>query len=981
MFPKGEEFAKDKMIFMWMADGFLPEINGRKMEDTGNDYFLELVSRSLYEPHPSHEECFIMHDLIHDLAQWAAGDICCSMIDSMEVNKVHKRTRHMFVRAKVDTQSLESEFKVIEEGCSLRTFAYPRMRLYDMCLKDLIQSARYLRVLDLSYLQLYVLPECIGDLKHLRLLNLSSTKTVKVLPESTSELFNLQTLLLDRCRSLQKLPANSKFLISLRHLRIEGTALQNMPVWIGKLTNLQTLDKFVLEAGDGSRVSELRELNHLHDELRLIWEEDYDDSKDDVSEDYDDSEEDVSEDYGDSEEDLSEHNDDSENDVSKHDDDSEKDVSEHDDDSEKDVSQQDDDSDNTLRGVLEQLKPNSSIKKFELKGYRGLTLPAWLGDVSLKNMVDIKLVRCEKCEWLPPLGQLPLLKNLCVKDMDGIKQVSEEFYGYRNCSIPFPALRALRFEYMRSWEKWVHSSPVHDNRAFPCLEELSVLKCPSLQGDLPPHFPSLETLQIKCCRDLSISLPCLPLLEKLRVERCKVLSTSADVIFCSEMYLERISEITGFPGCCPHLRDLEIGECNELKSVDFSKSSSSSYSCSLDKLYVRDCKSIVAIGGIPLMLQSLVLKYCEKLQAVEFDNSPYSSSNEKEIILKSSDAVACSSSSSSIMGSTREAALDYVASIQDSVKPLPLYAQAPSELLHLTNLHIVRCPSLISLPPLLIPSLEELQFWDCENMEGLPTGLHNFTSLRQLRIVRCPNINQTVQEWGSHGLHLLHSLDYLYLIDVGSCVDSTHTLSLPPSLYELGIEGFQNLKSFVGNFSSLQNLTLKDCPKFCYFSGIGCLPRNLTHLVIQNSVNIEKPIREWGLHHLTSLESLTIFNLDSFIDDTVECIAGPDLYLPSSLRTLRIKGFANLKSICYSALPNLNDITIRCCPKFESLGDNGRSQLKYVHIYDSDQPLTLSQGCLPRNQALLNKGEELQKLKQLLSDAHELTRQLKVMIS
>lgn len=98
---------------------------------------------------------------------------------------------------------------------------------------------------------------------------------------------------------------------------------------------------------------------------------------------------------------------------------------------------------------------------------------------------------------LPPLGQLPLLKNLCVKDMDGIKQVSEEFYGYRNCSIPFPALRALRFEYMRSWEKWVHSSPVHDNRAFPCLEELSVLKCPSLQGDLPPHFPSLETLQIK----------------------------------------------------------------------------------------------------------------------------------------------------------------------------------------------------------------------------------------------------------------------------------------------------------------------------------------------------------------------------------------------------------------------------------------------------------------------------------------------------
>ncbi|KMT17023.1 hypothetical protein BVRB_2g042250 [Beta vulgaris subsp. vulgaris] len=529
-------------------------------------------------------------------------------------------------------------------------------------------------------------------------------------------------------------------------------------------------------------------------------------------------------------------------------------------------------------------------------------------------MVDIKLVDCTRCERLPPLGQLPLLTYLKVEGMEGIKQVGEEFYGAPRCSsVPFKALRGLFFMKMKNWEKWVHS-PVDNNRAFPCLEDLLVDDCESLQGDLPPHMPSLKILTIRRCKDLSISLPSLPLLEELKVDGCRVLSTTADVIFCSKMMrLGEISKIVGFPGYCTHLfgelhvtgchflstiaqipttfRRVKIGRCNELKLVEFEKSTSSS--C-LEKLEFVDCDSLVAINEIPLTLRDLKIEGCERLEVVEFQKLGYSSS-------------------SSSVGSRGEAASDEVASIsiQDSVIPLT----QPSR-----------------------------------NMEGLPCDgdMHNFTSLEELKIQNCPKIQcfpggglpknlkiiriyrvkikqQPVQEWG---LHLLPSLQYLLLVDVGSCADSTEFLSLPSSLSKLHISGFQNLKSFVGDFTFLKTFGLNNCPKF-YFSETGCLPGNLHKLIIRNRPNIEKPRQDLGLQLLTSLQHLTLGNYhewgnrNSIIDDTVECIPGPNLYLPSSLTTLKIKGFSNLKTICCSTLPNLKEITIQSCFKFESFGNNG----------------------------------------------------------
>ncbi|KMT17020.1 hypothetical protein BVRB_2g042220 [Beta vulgaris subsp. vulgaris] len=910
--PKDVRFSEEFSILEWMAQGFLTENRTSRMEDIGHNYFLDLVSRSLIEKYCEEEDVFIMHDLIHDLAQWAAGDLCC-IVGPGNMPRDLKRTRHLCITKYSSDGTLENQLSASQ----LRSFTMfddnPNIEILDF-----LQKFQYVRFLRLDSRIIEELPECIGGLKQLRFLSIELIK-IKVLPKSISRLFNLQTLNLDWCYNLEEVP-HVGFLVKLRHLCIFGNAsLKEMPLGIGRLTSLQTLDKFVLGAKGVSRISELRNLNHLHGKLAILGLENVTRVKDA-------EEAQLHKKCGLEELNLQWH--------------------------EVDDGMQDEIDENTISGVLEQLKPHTSIKKCKLKGYMGLTLPAWLGDVSFKNMVHIKLVNCTRCERLPPLGQLPLLTYLRVEGMEGIKHVGEEFYGAPDrSSVSFKALRGLFFMKMKNWEKWVHS-PVDNNRAFPCLEDLLVEDCESLQGDLPPHMPSLKILKILSCKDMSISLPSLPLLEELKVDGCRVLSTTADVIFCSKMTnLSDISEIVGFPGYCPHLcgelhmigchflstieqiptkfRQVKIGRCNELKSVEFEKSTSSS--C-LEKLEFEDCESLFAVAKIPLTLRDMKIVRCERLEVVEFQKLDYSSS---------------SSSSSDEVASI---------SIQDSLSPLTPSPQAPSQLAYLIKLTISDCTSLVSLPPsLLLPALKELKFWDCENMEGLPGDgdMHNFTSLEQLTIENCPKIQcfpggglpknlktirivevnikqQPVQEWG---LHLLPSLQYLQLVDVGSCADSAEFLSLPSPLSELHICGFQNLKSFVGDFTFLEKLSLQNCPKF-YFSETGWLPRNLHELFMYSRADIEKPIRDLGLHLLTSLQHLTLGNFYNSIEhDTVECIPGPDL--PSSLTRLQITGFSNLKTICCSTLPNLDTISIESCPKFESFGDSGLPpQLRYVHIYE-----------------------------------------------
>ncbi|CAK9133645.1 unnamed protein product [Ilex paraguariensis] len=124
---------------------------------------------------------------------------------------------------------------------------------------------------------------------------------------------------------------------------------------------------------------------------------------------------------------------------------------------------------------------NERLKVSVLVFYRGITFSTWIGDRSFSKTVSSSLEGCRKCETLPPLGQLPLLKELYLKDMYVVKSVSAEFYSDDNTlEIPFPSLEILQFDKMPEWEKWPFSHGVDFRGLFPCLCELIIPNYPKL---------------------------------------------------------------------------------------------------------------------------------------------------------------------------------------------------------------------------------------------------------------------------------------------------------------------------------------------------------------------------------------------------------------------------------------------------------------------------------------------------------------------
>ena len=112
-----------------------------------------------------------------------------------------------------------------------------------------IEDLVYLRTLDLSYTN--KLPESIGKLTNLEVLDLSGTK-IEELPESIGKLTNLENLYLS-ATNIEKLPKSIGKLTNLKYLDLGGTNIEELPESIGKLTNLEVLDL------SGTKIEELPE--------------------------------------------------------------------------------------------------------------------------------------------------------------------------------------------------------------------------------------------------------------------------------------------------------------------------------------------------------------------------------------------------------------------------------------------------------------------------------------------------------------------------------------------------------------------------------------------------------------------------------------------------------------------------------------------------------------------------------------------------
>ncbi|GAB4841528.1 hypothetical protein Ancab_022244 [Ancistrocladus abbreviatus] len=605
IFPKDHRFRKEELVRFWMAENLVePRDSNQRLENVGNAYLDELLSRSFFNPFISDtgNVYYVMHDLIHDLAQFVFGDFYEQLGENQPL-KSFERVRH------VSFYSGESNGFNMNDAISrfknLRTFL--SLGPCDNVPCGILPQLCRLRVMSVSGCVNIELPSTIGNLKQLRFLDLSFTD-IKELPKSICDLLNLQTLLLTGCYSFMKLPDEMWKLVSLRYLANRGTSMEKMPMQMGKLRNLQTLDMFVVGKHEEPTLGELGGLQNLEGKLVLkglenVEKVEYAHKAGLKEKGYLDAltlEFDLNKSYN----------------------------------SEKE------------QDVLDNLMPHKYLKQLTISDFGGMRLSDWLADRSF-YVVSLSLIACAHCDSLPPLGQLPCLKSLRVEEMKNLQFVGVEVFG--SCSDPICSLEEMLFIRMEAWEIWDAK-----NISFPCLKKLTVKECPRLRGCLPEDIllqTRLRRVKIRACPVLGMgSCPMDGLPTSLeRFQALNVGEWGFPVISVEMMNLYSSLEILRIDddvalvsfaiGLLPKLRVLCFSRCKNLEKIYIPERVEHDHHGglkSLEKLEIEGCPKLEAVarGGLPAPnLTYFTIMGCENLKSLPLGMQAHLTSLQHLIIL------------------------------------------------------------------------------------------------------------------------------------------------------------------------------------------------------------------------------------------------------------------------------------------------------------------------------------------------------------
>lgn len=120
IFPKNSGLDKKMVVLLWMAEDLVHQYKGEKtIEEVGEEYFDELVSRSLIRRQMVNaKESFMMHDLINELATTVSSAFCIRLQDPKPCESL-ERARHLsYIRGNYDCFN---KFNMFHESKCLRT--------------------------------------------------------------------------------------------------------------------------------------------------------------------------------------------------------------------------------------------------------------------------------------------------------------------------------------------------------------------------------------------------------------------------------------------------------------------------------------------------------------------------------------------------------------------------------------------------------------------------------------------------------------------------------------------------------------------------------------------------------------------------------------------------------------------------------------------------------------------------------------------
>nr|CBW30200.1 Disease resistance protein (CC-NBS-LRR) [Musa balbisiana] len=483
LFPEDYLFARHETVRLWIAEGFVEARGDVTLEETGEQYYSELLHRSLLQSlQPSsleYNNYSKMHDLLRSLSHFLSRDesLCISDVQNeWRSGAAPMKLRRLWIVATVTTD-IQHIVSLTKQHESVRTLVVERTSGYAEDIDEYLKNLVRLRVLDLLGTNIESLPHYIENLIHLRYLNVSYTDVTE-LPESLCNLTNLQFLILRGCRQLTQIPLGMARLFNLRTFDCTYTQLESLPCGIGRLKHLYELGGFVMNMANGTcpleELGSLQELRHLsiYNLERACMEAE--------------PGRDTSVLKGKqklknlhlhcSSTPTSDGHTEEQNEI--------------------------------IEKVLDvALHPPSSVVSLRLENFFGLRYPSWMASASISSLLPnirrLELIDCDHWPQLPPLGKLPSLEFLKIGGAHAVATIGSEFFGCeadatghdqaQNSKRPssssssssppppllFPKLRQLELRNMTNMQVW---DWVAEGFAMGRLNKLVLKNCPKLKS-------------------------------------------------------------------------------------------------------------------------------------------------------------------------------------------------------------------------------------------------------------------------------------------------------------------------------------------------------------------------------------------------------------------------------------------------------------------------------------------------------------------
>ncbi|KAL8255084.1 hypothetical protein R6Q59_033305 [Mikania micrantha] len=706
VFPKHYLIERKKLILIWMAEGLIQSQEGTQPEDTGDDYFKELLWMSFFEEIEENQmKMYKLHDLFYDLARSLTRNDTITLESGTGISPSNaSHIRHLSIESSGSFQLLET----FHQAGHMRTLLLLSCGGYDAPVHPkMLASFTYLRVLDVSYCNTQ-LPESLGDLRCLKHLD-QSHSSIKSLPIRVNLLRSLLTINLSSCSYLYQLP-DLQIMQNLRHLNIAGCdRLTHMPSGIEGLLQLQTLPLYIV-----SRVSSLDVLGplNLRGELKIkhlenvhkteeakeanIWKKGHltslglcwgcDDSNLIM-------------------------NPTSKGSLSwllmgK-----------------KDAEPEPSEPTSTTNSMamdgklaeeaLSCLRPHKNVKGLHVLGYPGFAFPSTFSKWLLPKLSTVELINCREILCLPTLGHLLGLKTLKIEGMNKVEKIGQELYGKdKDTGVAFPSLQELHIKEFPALESWCG---MEDKIIFPLLRKLTIKNCPNLIE--APIFLSLQHLSLQSC-----SSRILEPTSKLTSLLTLVIHDFVDLISLPGELLENNSLLASLDIIsCPNLQSLPL----EFQSLD----------C-LQTLTIRWCQRLSSLPkGFQKLtaLKSLEITECHSITSLGEEIGGLKS-------LKTLSVENCSNLGLISPGLQHLSSLEHLTIMYCS--NLAFLPDGFQHLLSLKRLTLINCPELQLLPESLkfATKLQSLQLHSCSKLGGLAEWFDNFVCLRSLTISDCQNV-------------------------------------------------------------------------------------------------------------------------------------------------------------------------------------------------------------------------------------------------